>query len=89
MSIENKSIHVSITTSTILKIILFTVLGFLLYKIKDLLFLLLVSIVIATFVDTIADRLKKYKIPRTLSVIGYFAHCWSCRNSLCSCTNFI
>jgi len=72
MSLDHKSIHVNITTGTILRIILFIVLGFLLYKIRNLLFLLLVSIVIASFVDAIAHRLKRYKFPRTLSVVLVF-----------------
>lgn len=69
---DSKSINVTVTTNTILRVILFIVLGFLLFKIKDILFLLLVSIVIATFIDAVADKLKKYKIPRTLTVITVF-----------------
>lgn len=72
MNIDHKPVHVTITTNTILRIILLLCLGFLLFKIKDLLFILLVSIVVATFVDTIADKLKEYKIPRTLSVVVVF-----------------
>jgi len=72
MSFDHKTIHVNITTSAIIRIALFGALGFLLFKIKNLLFLLLVSIVIATFVDAIAQRLKCYKFPRILSVILVF-----------------
>lgn len=72
MTNEGKSINVTVTTSTILRVILFIALGFLLFKIKDILFLLLVSIVIASFIDAVADKLKKYKIPRTLTVITVF-----------------
>ncbi len=72
MSKESRTVHVNINTGTIVRIILFIVLGFLLYKLSNLLFLLLVSIVIATFVDAVARKLKKYRIPRTLSVIAVF-----------------
>ncbi len=72
MSIQNKAIQVNITTGTILRIILFAALGFLLYKIQGTLFLILVSIVIATFVDAVARRLKRYNIPRLFSVITVF-----------------
>ncbi len=72
MSFEHKTIHVNITTGAIIRIILFILLGLLLYKIRNILFLLLVSIVIATFVDAIARRLKRYRFPRTLSVVLVF-----------------
>lgn len=72
MSFDNKTIHVNITTGAIIRIILFIILGVLLYNIRNILFLLLVSIVVATFVDAIAEKLKKYKIPRTLSVVSVF-----------------
>ncbi len=72
MSFDHKTIHVNITTGAIIRIILFVLLGILLYKIRNLLFLLLVSIVIATFVDAIARRLKRYRFPRTLSVVLVF-----------------
>lgn len=68
----SKTVHVHITTNTILRVILLSILGYLLYRIKDLLFLLLVSIVIATFVDAVAQKLKRYRFPRTLSVILVF-----------------
>ncbi len=68
----SKTVHVHITTNTILRVILLCILGYLLYRIKDLLFLLLVSIVIATFVDAVAQKLKRYRFPRTLSVILVF-----------------
>jgi predicted PurR-regulated permease PerM len=72
MSHDNKTIHVNITTGAIIRIILFIVLGFLLYTLSNILFLLLVSIVIATFVDAIARRLRRYRIPRTVSVVSVF-----------------
>ena len=72
MSTEGKNIHVSITTGTIVRIILFIILGFLLYKIKHLIFLLIVAIVIATFADAVANKLRKYKVNRTLGVVIVF-----------------
>ncbi len=72
MSLENKTIHVNINTGTIIRIILFILLGVFLYAISNILFMLLVSIVIATFVDAVARKLKKYKFPRTLSVVLVF-----------------
>lgn len=72
MSTDSRIFNVQITTSTILKVIALLFLGYLLYRIKDLLFILLVAIVIASFVDAIARALKKYKIPRTVSVIMVF-----------------
>lgn len=72
MSFDHKTIHVNITTGAIIRIILFIILGALLYKIRNILFLILVSIVVATFVDAIARRLKRYGLPRTLSVVLVF-----------------
>ncbi len=72
MSLDHKTIHVNINTGTIIRIILFIILGALLYTISNILFMLLVSIVLATFVDAIARKLKKYKVPRTMSVVTVF-----------------
>lgn len=72
MNVEHRAIQVNITTNTIFKL-LFTVAGvFVLFKIKGVLFLILVSIVIATFVDAVAHKLKRIGMPRLLSVILVF-----------------
>lgn len=73
MSIDTKSFQINITTGSIIRVILFVILGFLLYTVRNLLFLLLVSIVIATFVDAVAFKMKRFKMPRLLNVIIVFA----------------
>jgi predicted PurR-regulated permease PerM len=60
---------ISISNGTIIRVILFGLLVAGLFVLRDLILVLLTSIVIASFVTKLASTLKKYKIPRTLSVV--------------------
>lgn len=66
MNKQNYSITIS--TGTILKFLGLLMLLTALYYIRNIIFVVLVSIVVATFVDAVARKLKKYKIPRSLSI---------------------
>ncbi len=58
--------------ATMVRIIAVIVLLAFVYAIRDVFVILLVSIVIATAIDPVVDRLQARRIPRTLSVIALF-----------------
>lgn len=60
---------VNISTQTIIKVVLVLVLLWLLYLIKDIVLVLLISIIISSAIDPVADYLQKRRIPRGLSVL--------------------
>lgn len=64
----NEPRTIRITNDSIIRIILLIVAAILLFKIKDILLLVLVSIVIASFVEAGVKMFKAYGIGRTLSV---------------------
>jgi predicted PurR-regulated permease PerM len=68
-----ESTKINISTSTIVRTILFVVLALLLLQIKDILMLILVSIVIASFVESGVFFFKRFNIQRSLSVPIIFA----------------
>jgi len=59
---------IRISTDTMIRAILLIVAALLLFKIKDILLLILVSIVIASFVEAGVRMFKSWGINRTLSV---------------------
>lgn len=63
---------ISITNGTIIRVILFGLLVAGIFVLRDLILVLLTSVVIASFVTKLAGTLKKYKIPRTLSVVSLY-----------------
>ena len=60
---------IEISNSTIIRIILFGVLLLVLYQIIDLILAILTAIVIASFIEPVIERMKKYKIRRTLATV--------------------
>lgn len=71
MSEHHDTINVS--TITILKIVLIGLLLWFLWVVRDVLLILLVSIVISSAIDPVADFLYKHRIPRALSVLFVYA----------------
>src|SRR3989338_8247527 len=70
MTIPPSRVVVSISTSSLIKIILVALLLILLYTVRELLLVLLVSIVVASAMDPLVDWLfNKAKFPRGLSVM--------------------
>jgi predicted PurR-regulated permease PerM len=69
---KEQDIVLHLSNKTIIKIALFAGLFFSLYYMRDLIIIILMSVVIASSVDPAAKRLKKYKIPRGVSVFGIF-----------------
>lgn len=66
---EENSKVVTISTITILKIVLIGLSLLFLFAIRDILLLLLISVIIASAMDPLADFLYKRHIPRALSVL--------------------
>ena len=61
--------HGVISLRTVIYAILFIVLLLGVYYMRNLVYVLLTSIVIAAFVDSGVQRLKRYRVNRTISVI--------------------
>lgn len=69
MKEEDAPIAVTIKTKTIIEFILWGLLVAVLFALRDLILVLLTSIVIASFIEGVVRRVKKYKIPRTITVV--------------------
>ncbi len=69
---SREHVFVSISTGTILKVILFAFLTFAVTKLWEIILVVLTAIVLATFVEGGVQRLKKYKMGRTFSVVVIF-----------------
>lgn len=65
---NKQTYSITISTSTILKFLGFLLLLTALYYVRSIVFIILISIVVATFVDAVARKLVKYKMPRTLAI---------------------
>jgi len=65
--------NINITTSTMIRGILLIFGAYLIFKLRDILLLVLVSIIIASFVEAGVKWLSKYKVSRKLSVPIIFA----------------
>jgi predicted PurR-regulated permease PerM len=63
-----KNLHISISTNTLIKILLLGVLVFLLIKLFNVVLLILVAIVIASFVESAVRKLKRYIKNRSIAV---------------------
>ncbi|MBI3952796.1 MAG: AI-2E family transporter [Candidatus Doudnabacteria bacterium] len=62
-----------ISTVSVLKVLFILLLAWFLFEIRDILLLLLISIIIASAMDPLADFLQKRRIPRALSVLLVYA----------------
>src|SRR3989344_8625265 len=67
---EPQKISINISTMALVKIVIFALLVFALYVVRDILIVLLISIVLASAMDPLVDWLyRKAKFPRGVSVI--------------------
>ena len=55
-----KNLHISISTNTLLKIVVLGLLVFMAVKLVNVILIILVAIVIASFVESAFKKLKKY-----------------------------
>ncbi len=69
MPIMNKEIHVSITSSTIFKVLLISVGAYLFWLLRDLTLLVLTAIVIASAIEPGVAFLIRWRLPRFLAVL--------------------
>ena len=70
---DDKHVSVSISTSAILKVLAVILLVWFLIAIKQIVLLLLISVIIASAIAPLADFLQKHRIPRGLSVLVVYA----------------
>jgi predicted PurR-regulated permease PerM len=66
---EERTTNVNISTLTIVKVVGVLLLLWFLFAIRDILLLLLISVIISSAIDPLADYLQKKRIPRGLSVL--------------------
>lgn len=69
MSIHDKQFTINISTGTIVTAILFGVLAWLLFVLKDLVLVVLTAIVIASAIEPAIKWFTRYRIPRVLGVV--------------------
>ena len=63
---------VSVDTGTIVRVVLFGLGLFLLFKLSNIILIILTSIVIASFIEHVVRRLEKKRIPRTVTVVSLY-----------------
>lgn len=73
MNDTNKSVSVTISNGTILRIIMFTALCFAFIKLSNIVLVVLTSIVVASFVESAVRRAKPFIKNRTLAVFIIYA----------------
>lgn len=64
-----KSTLIDISSSTIIRVILFCLVFWLLFLIKDVLLMLLAAIIISFVIEPVAQKLRAFHIPRGISVV--------------------
>lgn len=70
MSTNGPKVIVNLTTASLIKIVLVALLVFLLYIVRDIIWVLLISMILASAMDPLVEWLyRKAKFPRALSVI--------------------
>jgi predicted PurR-regulated permease PerM len=69
MDNNSKNLHVSVSTNTLIKILLLGVLVFAIIKLFNVILVILIAIVIASFVESAVKKLKRYIKNRTFSVL--------------------
>lgn len=65
-------VHVNISSSTIVKVLLVTLLLFFLWAIRDIIAMVFVAWVIASALDPWVDRLQRWHIPRGLGILSVY-----------------
>ncbi len=68
-STESKTISIRISTGTLLRVLFVAVSVYVLIFLKEIVFIIIAAALLAAVIDPFADRLKKYKIPRGISVL--------------------
>lgn len=66
---EHRELKLNINVATIIKIAVALAVIFIIYFLRDIIFVLLTSVVIASAVSPVADWFSRFKIPRVLSVL--------------------
>jgi predicted PurR-regulated permease PerM len=69
MDLEQKPISINITLGSLFKAVLVLILLYFFYLIRDILLLLFVSLILASALDPLVDRLQEKKVPRGISVM--------------------
>lgn len=69
MKDEEAPVAVTIKNEAIVRVILFGLLVVVLFALRDLILVLLTSVVIASFIEGVVRRVRKYKIPRSITVV--------------------
>ncbi|MEK7641925.1 MAG: AI-2E family transporter [Patescibacteria group bacterium] len=69
MELPSRDIHINLNTGSILKFFLIALLLIVLYYISDVLLVVLAAIVLASAIEPLVRRLKRYKVHRVISVI--------------------
>ncbi len=69
MELNKQPININITSGTIIKTIAIFILLYFIYLISDILILFFVSLVFSSALDPWVDKLKKRKVPRSVSVL--------------------
>ncbi|HYC79995.1 MAG TPA: AI-2E family transporter [Candidatus Binatia bacterium] len=63
---------VNVSTITIIKVVLVSLLLWFLFSVRDILLLLIISIIISSAIDPLADYLARKRVPRAISVLIVF-----------------
>jgi predicted PurR-regulated permease PerM len=69
---EKQKHEISVSTETLIKILLLILVPFFLWQIRDILFILLLSVTLASGMEPLVDTLRAKKIPRPVSVISVY-----------------
>src|SRR5690349_8324712 len=70
---QDKNIVISVNTGTLFRVLLLGLGVYLVYVLRDLVLVVLTSIVIASFVEAAAKRLVRLRFNRTLAVVMMYA----------------
>lgn len=69
---EDRPLHISITTGTVIKTVLILVVAWLIYYLRDFVLVVITAIVIASSIEPAIAALMRRKLPRLLSVISVY-----------------
>lgn len=72
MAEEHRNIRVSVSGMTLVRLFAFGILAYALFYLRDMILVLLTSIVIASFINSGVDRLNAKPIWRSLAVVGIY-----------------
>lgn len=72
MNISHNKLSIHISNRTLITALLLVGLAFALIRLSDVVLIVLTSIVIASFVRTASEKLLRYHIPKTISVVGMY-----------------